>query len=143
MARKAQIIGHATDYAGVEWDVRERRPTAHGFDLLIGWPSGEPRGRGGRGVATIPTAELAQYLQATRLRDVDLPIGLTAIKRLRAEIGVTWSWDDWWAARAQDLRAMTLQEFCDRHGCSTGAASQRRAILTHSDIQQSLTTSKR
>lgn len=74
MRRKAHIIGHATDYAGTEWDVRERGPTAHGFDVLIGWPRDEPRGRGGWGVATIQTAELARYLQATRLRDVDLPI---------------------------------------------------------------------
>src|SRR5690554_7992181 len=102
MAREAQIIGGATDYAGVEWDVRERRPTAHGFDLLIGWPKGELRGKGGRGVATIITVELAQYLQATRLRDVDLPLARTTVKRLRAEIGVSWSWDDWWAARAED-----------------------------------------
>lgn len=130
MARKAHIIGRATDYAGAEWDVRERRPTVHGFDVLIGWPSDEPRGQGGRGVATIPTVELAQYLQATRLRDVDLPISRTTAKRLRAEIGVTWSWDDWWAARASDLQTMTLQAFCDKHGCSLGAASQRRAALT-------------
>lgn len=129
MARKAHIIGRATDYAGAEWDVRERRPTVHGLDVLIGWPRDEPRGRGGRGVATIPTAELARYLQATRLRDANLPIGRTTVKRLRAEIGVTWSWDGWWAARADDLRTMTLQAFCDKHGCSMGAASQRRALL--------------
>lgn len=34
--------------------------------------------------------------------------------------------------RVDDLRAMTLQAFCDRHGCSIGAASQRRAALDHS-----------
>lgn len=129
MARRAQIIGRATDYAGVEWDVRERRWTLHGFDVLIGWPRGEPRGRGGRGPGIITTVELAQYLRATRLRDVVLPICVTAVNRLRAQIGVTWSWDDWWAARADDLRTMTLQAFCDRHGCSMGAASQRRAAL--------------
>lgn len=131
MAREAQIIGNATDYAGVEWDVRERRPTAHAFHVLIGWPKGESRGKGGRGVAAIISAELAQYLQSTRLRDVDLPIGTTTVKRMRAEIGVSWSWDDWWGARADDLRTMTLQAFCDKHGCSLGAASQRRAALAH------------
>ena len=129
MAREAHIIGHATDCAGIEWDVRERRPTVHGFDVLIGWPKGEPRGKGGRGVAAIITAELAQYLQSTRLRDVDLPIGTTTVKRMRADIGVSWSWDGWWEARADDLRTMTLQAFCDKHGCSLGAASQRRTAL--------------
>lgn len=129
MARKAQIIGQATDFAGVRWDVREARATGHGFDVLIGWPKGEPRGQGGRGIATIVTAELAKYLQVTRLRDVDLPIGLTTTKRLRETVGVYWSWDEWWAARAADLGSMTLEAFCNLHGCSMGAASQRRAQL--------------
>lgn len=129
MARRAQIISNATDYSGAQWDVRERRPTDHGFELMIGWPKGEPRGMGGRGVATIITVELAKYLQETRLRDVSLPIGLTAVKRLRSDMGLYWSWDEWWEARAADLAAMTLEAFCDRHGCSVGAASQRRAQL--------------
>lgn len=129
MARRAQIIGHATDYAGVAWDVRERRATTHGFDVLIGWPSGETRGPGGRGVATIITAELAQYLQATRPRDVVLPISRSTVNRVRAEIGIRWSWNEWWTVRSDDLRTMTLEAFCDKHGCSTGAASQRRATL--------------
>lgn len=130
MARHAHIIGQATDYAGTDWDVRERRPTAHGFDILIGWPAEDRRGKGGRGVAVIITAELAQYLQVTRVRDTTLPIGMTTVKRLRREVGIAWSWGAWWSQRADDLRTMTLQAFCDRHGCSIGAASQRRTALT-------------
>lgn len=129
MARHADIIGNATDHAGLVWDVRERRPSKHGFDVLMGWPQGEPRGQGGRGVAVILSAELARYLVETRQRDIDLPIGLTAAKRLRRELGITWSWDAWWAARADDLRALTLEAFCNLHGCSIGAASQRRAEI--------------
>lgn len=129
MSRKAEIIGTATDHAGQVWDVRERRTTQHGFDILIGWPHGEPRGQGGRGVAVILSAELARYLVETRQRDIVLPIGLTAAKRLRRELGVTWSWDAWWADRADDLTALTLDAFCRLHGCSMGAASQRRASL--------------
>lgn len=129
MARKALIIGCATDWQGVAWDVRERRPTRHGFDVLIGWPAGEPRGRAGRGVATILTVELAHYLGQTRLRDIDLPIGLTAARRLRRVIGLAWSWDEWWAKRREDLLSLTLEAFCARHGCSMGAASQRRAAI--------------
>ena len=129
MARRAQIAGQVTDHVGVRWDVRECRPTVHGFDVMVGWPQGEPRGMGGRGVAVIISVELARYLSDTRLRDVDLPIGNTTIKRLRSEVGVSWSWDAWWADRATDLDAMTLERFCALHGCSIGAASQRRAIL--------------
>jgi hypothetical protein len=62
-----------------------------------------------------------------RQRDIDLPIGLTAAKRLRRELGVSWSWDAWWAERREDLLSMTLEAFCAKHGCSVGAASQRRA----------------
>jgi hypothetical protein len=129
MGRCAQIIGQATDWSGVRWDVREARATRHGFDVLIGWRQSAQRGRGGGGVAIIITAELARYLQATRLRDADLPVGDTTIKRLRADVGVRWSWDDWWHHRSDDLAAMTLDAFCVRHGCSVGAASQRRALL--------------
>lgn len=129
MAREATIIGEATDYAGQQWVVRERRPTGHGWDILVGWPEDAERGRGGRGVAVIITAELAQYLTVTRRRDMVLPIGATAISRMRREIGVSWSWDDWWEQRRDDLLSMTLEVFCLRHGCSMGAASQRRASL--------------
>lgn len=134
MARKAEIICQATDYSGKTWDVREIRETSHVFAIMIGWPNGEPRGQGGRGVAVILSVELADYLVRTRQRDIDLPIGLTAAKRLRRKLGVSWSWDDWWAKRADDLRTMTLETFCARHGCSMGAASQRRtAALQHAD----------
>lgn len=126
MARSAQIVGQATDAHGRQWDVRERRPTAHGWLLHVGWPAGEPRGQGCGGVRVILTVELADYLGRTRLRDVDLPMGGTTVKRLRRELGLHWSWDAWWSERADDLRALTLQAFADRHGCSTGAASQRR-----------------
>lgn len=129
MGREAHIIGEATDWTDRKWDVRERRPTRHGFDALIGWPQDAQRGQGGRGVAVILTVELARYLSETRPRDIDLPFGLTAAKRLRREIGVAWSWDDWWARRRDDLLSMTLEAFCRKHGCSMGAASQRRTAL--------------
>jgi hypothetical protein len=84
----ARILFRVNDFAGVVWEVRESRPTPHGFELLIGWPQGEPRGKGGRGVAVILTPQLASYLTGRRLCDADLPIGTTAIKRLRRIVGV-------------------------------------------------------
>lgn len=132
MSRTAEIIGAAVDWTGRGWLVRERRPTGHGFDVLIGWPDDEPRGAGTRGVAVILTADLAHYLTTTRQRDIQLPIGLTAAKRLRRELGVVWSWDAWWDARRADLLSMTLEAFAVKHGCSVGAASQRRAACLSS-----------
>jgi len=131
VARQASIIGQATDWEGVRWDVRECRPTIHPFVIMIGWLRGEPRGKGGRGVAVILTVELARYLSDTRPRDVVLPLGQTTLKRLRQVLDVRWSWDDWWAARQDDLLSLTLQAFCAKHGCSMGAASQRRAMMVN------------
>lgn len=126
MGRQAQIIGTALDIYGNRWDVRERRPTQHGWLLEIGWPENAQRGRGGRGVAVIITPPLAQYLAVTRQKDTDLPVGLTAIKRLRHDLKLHWSWNDWWNSRVADLLTLTLEQFCVKHGCSLGAASQRR-----------------
>lgn len=125
----ARIIGHATDVWDTVWDVRERRATKHDWLIEIGWPHGEPRGVGCRGVALILTPALAEYLTATRPRDVVLPICDSSIKRLRAKLGLRWDWDAWWAARAEDLSVMTLERFAERHSCSVGIASQRRAAL--------------
>lgn len=128
MSRDARIIGAATDIEGVCYDVRERRPTKHGWMIHIGWPQGQPRGKGCGGPKVVLTVDLAMYLTAIRPRDVDLPISNTTAKILRNTLGVRWSWDDWWGTRKADLLTMTLVNFCKKYGCSTGAASQRRAI---------------
>jgi phage-related protein len=52
-----------------------------------------------------------------------------AQKRIRRELGLRWDWDAWRSMRSDDLRTMTLEAFCARHGCSIGAASQRRSSL--------------
>lgn len=100
MARVAIIIDHVADAHGKMWDVREKRPTPHGFDVMLGWPVEQPRGQGGGGPRVIITPDLAAYLEAVRLRPaaVDLPIGRTALKRLRAALGHNWLVDNcrWW-----------------------------------------------
>ncbi|MFA7585045.1 MAG: hypothetical protein WCY11_02455 [Novosphingobium sp.] len=125
--RESLAINIITDVYEAEWLVSEYRPTAHGFDIAVGWPvdasgPGNPR--------VIMTAALAEYLQSVeRPRDIDLPISRTTIKRLRADLALRFDWDAWWTARADDLASITLAEFCARHHCSMGAASQRRAMM--------------
>lgn len=125
--RETLAIDEIDDISGDPWLVAEYRPTAHGFDLALGWPavasgSGNPR--------VITTAALAEYLHSVeRPRDIDLPISRTTIKRLRADLSLWFDWDAWWGARADDLQSMTLEAFATKHNCSTGAASQRRAAL--------------
>lgn len=109
MAREAHIIGEAGDIHGTRWDVRERRPTNHGFWVELGWPQGVPRGRGGHGVSTILTPPLAHYLRQTRPRDIDLPIAHTTRARLRRELGAVWDYEAWWDA-AHRLSAPRARE---------------------------------
>lgn len=124
--RESLAIDVIADIYGARWLVSEYRPTAHGFDLGMGWPEDMSGPGNPRVIATLP---LVEYLTATRLRDVDLPISRSVVKRLRAELDLRWDWDAWWAERMDDLATMTLEDFARRHGCSTGAASQRRAGL--------------
>lgn len=134
MARVAQIIGTTLDIWGDEWDVRERRETAYGFSVTIGWPHSLPRGKAGTGgPRVIVTPDLAAHLQAVRDRPGahGLPIGNTAVKRLRRLLGLDWRDDRaaWWAARADDLADLTVEEFGRRHGASAGAIINARHAL--------------
>ncbi|WP_428031471.1 hypothetical protein [Ancylobacter sp.] len=134
MARVAQIVGATIDLWGDKWDVRERRATAHGFSVAIGWPHGLPRGKAGTGgPRVIVTPDLAAHLQAVSDRPGahGLPIGNTAVKRLRRLLGLDWRDDRaaWWAARADDLADLTVEEFGRRHGASAGAIINARHAL--------------
>lgn len=129
MGRKARIISQAVDVFDVLHDVRERRSTVHGFDLLIGWPEGE-RGPGYGGPKVILTPELAEHLERYRHEPaaLNLPLGAGAVKRLRSLAGYHWRHDRelWWEERLSDLLDLTIEDFADRHGVSMGAASKWR-----------------
>ncbi|GAB7024737.1 hypothetical protein [Salidesulfovibrio brasiliensis] len=133
MARRATIIGQAEDISGEAWDVRESRPTPHGFAVLLGWPHSTQRGQGGGGVRVILTPNLADYLAAHCHHPVgiDLPLSRNAVKRLRKMLDLDWTLDNeqWWHDHKADLLASTLADFCERHGKSLGAASQWRAVF--------------
>ena len=124
MARKATIIGTSRDFEGFVWDVRESRPTNHGFDLLLGWPflGAEPqRGKGFGGPRIIPTRELQAYWDGNQLaRDgaiYDLPAGRTALKRVRALFGFNLylANESWWLDRLSDLADMSGADFSRKH----------------------------
>jgi len=133
MGRKARIIGQVIDAFGDAWDIREERPTSHGFSVYLGWPQAVPRGQGGGGPRTIITRELAAYLESHRhnFKDIDLPLGKTAIKRLRRVLGHHYRQDRalWWEERFKDLISMTVEDFSLKHGVSQGAVSQWRKTL--------------
>jgi hypothetical protein len=131
MSRHALILYQTKDYHGDLWDVREERPTPYGWPVLMGWPWGAGRGRAGSGgPRVILTAQLRAYLEDLRYDPglIVLPVGRSALRRLRRELGHNYYRDRplWWRDREDDLLTMTLEKFCEKHGCSTGAASQAR-----------------
>lgn len=129
MARKAVILYQVHDALDSLWDVREERPTVHGWPVLLGWPADSPRGQGGGGPRVVPTQELADYFDAHRLApgQMDLPLGRTAIKRLRKLLALDWRKDnaEWWQNHCCELSA-PLEDFAEAHGKSLGAASTHR-----------------
>jgi len=121
MARHATIIGHCHDMTGDLWDIREARPTRHGFSILIGWPAG-CRGPGYGGPGVIPTPELFAYWDARRLhRDnsvYDLPVARSTIKRVRKLFGINFYLEhqQWWLERLEDLATLPGADFaCKYH----------------------------
>ena len=130
MARVATIIDHALDAFGDAWDVREKRRTDFGWSVLFGWPIGH-RGYGCGGPRVIITEPLADYLRATRHRDVRLPIGRTTLRRLRRVLGLHW-WDDrraWWESRTDELASLTGAEFAQKYGLSEAQVSNVHASV--------------
>jgi hypothetical protein len=109
------------------WLVDEARQTGHGFVLFLGRPK-EMTGPMGR--QTIITAELAAHLERFRRNpaNMDIPLSMTTIKRLRAVLGHHRYQDleMWWLERLVDLQELTTADFCVRHRMSAGAVSQAR-----------------
>lgn len=136
MARHASVVGQVADAYGDLWDVREYRPTIHGFGVCIGWPADQPRGRGGSGgVRAILTAELVAHLESRRHGNYgpaapELPIGATTIKRLRKALGHNRYMDrmEWWEAHLDELAETTLAAFAERHGVTSSAAGRVHKI---------------
>ncbi len=135
MARHAKILYQFPDAGGWLWDVREERPTSHGFSLLFGWPFGVPRGRGGSGgPALIPTVELVAHMEIYRANPgaIDLPCAKGPITRLRALLGHHRYGDraKWWEDRIGDLMRLSGRKFIAIHGnCTESSASLWRRRL--------------
>lgn len=134
MGRVAVIIDLVRDIFGDRWDVREYRETRYGFLIALGWPHGQPRGPGGTGgprvVLTRPLVRLLEEYRDAPSR-LDLPIGRSAIKRLRRLLGHHWYRDraQWWEERIEDLSSLTLEEFARRHGVTPSAVEEARLNL--------------
>jgi hypothetical protein len=130
MGRRAVIIGRVLDCEGDPWDIKEFRPTGHGWMIAIGWPSGLPRGKGGcGGPRVILTRELVDHLESVKhalnpTSAARLPVGRPTMKRLRRLLGHNRKDDrrSWWEAHAEELYTTSFVEFGRRHGVTSSAA---------------------
>jgi hypothetical protein len=90
IAKTRGATGHIKDAFGDRWDISEFRGTDHGFDIVLGWPSGKRRGTGGAGrPGVILTPALVRYPERFRMNPgkADLPLGWSAIRRIREKLG--------------------------------------------------------
>jgi hypothetical protein len=126
--------GRTWDVYGIWFDISERCGTRHGFDVILGWPSGERRGTGGCGrPGVILTRDLVRYLERfrTNMKGIDLPISPKVIVRLRGLLGHH-KWREiqqWWKDRNADLNTLTYVEFSKRYGRTPSAASHHGTRL--------------
>jgi len=116
-----------TDEWGGHWDVREYRSTAHGFDLLLGFPHGHARGRAGAGgQRVVVTPQLAAFLRGNSrrpIRSLGLPISTPAVGRVRKLLGINrYDGGAWFEARAGDLADLTYEAFAAKYAAERGVS---------------------
>jgi hypothetical protein len=120
--------GEIGDIDGILWDVRDIRPTKHGFDIYYGTPAFHSCGSLSRKPRLIATSHLVEFWDANCTRGhgflFDLPAGRTTLKRLRARLGFNFhdDTDAFWKDRIDDLRSLSGKEFAARHGVSRDLA---------------------
>lgn len=120
----ATVIGTTIDIHGRCWAVHERRPTAHGFTVELGWLDGNVPGPGVRSgrARVIPTPDLADYLRQTAFPAVDLPLSPATVSHLRVALGEDKHSQHRkrWQAWDGDIDDLSVREFAQRHGVSLG-----------------------
>jgi hypothetical protein len=122
--------GEVYDIHGSLWHLHRRRPTKHGFDLLLG----RQTPTGGAPPSVILTPELAAYCETNRIdrrAAYDLPASIPTIELLRRRLGINYTQDrlSLWRSRAADLESMTLPEIARRFRVSPPTAANWRARI--------------
>jgi hypothetical protein len=111
---KFPVLYQVRDVDNDLWDVRDVRPTKHGFDLLYGSRVYRLTNfRNGPGL--IVTKELFDYWEANKTkRDgvlFDLPAGRTTLKRARSRCGFNHNRDvkDYWTEHIPELQTLSAR----------------------------------
>jgi hypothetical protein len=134
MPQKRARFREVKDVFGARWDVSEFRGTKHGFDIVLGWPSGEKRGTGGAGrPGVVLTKPLVNHMERFRLNPtrIELPLAPCTLVKLRKHLGHHIRHDTrrWWEERRKDLATLSGSKFATKHGKSPQAAHYTHRIL--------------
>jgi hypothetical protein len=128
---KYPVLYQVRDVDNELWDVRDVRPTKHGFDVLYG--SRVYRLTNYRnGPSLIVTRQLFDYWEANKTKHdgilFDLPAGRTTLKRARARLGFHYDRDvkNYWAEHLHDLEKLPAREVAARHNVDICVAYKRR-----------------
>jgi hypothetical protein len=117
---KYPVLYQVRDVDNDLWDVRDVRPTKHGFEILYGSRVYRlTNHRNGPGL--IVTKQLFDYWEANKTkRDgvlFDLPAGRTTLKCARSRCGFNHNRDlkNYWSEHIPELQTLSAREFAARH----------------------------
>jgi hypothetical protein len=118
--RRSEVVT-IKDALGLEWDIKEARPTKHGFDLYYGKRKNATAYDVGGPNRLIYTNELKAFWERCSPRHdgtiFDLPAGRTTLKRARVALGFNWDRDSerFWRKHRHDLETLSPREFEKKH----------------------------
>jgi len=119
---KYPVCGQVRDADNALWDVRDVRPTKHGFDIYYGSPDRAHDTHHGGPLRLIVTKALRDFWWDNRLEShgflFDLPAGRTTLKRARNRLKFNHRDDvrEFWTERIDDLATLPIGEFAAKHG---------------------------
>jgi len=129
------IAGRVKDFNKVLWNVREVRPTKHGFDLYFGTPHETYYVPYHGSTQLIVTKALRDFWHANRTKRLrfflDLPAAANSLKRAvrRLRFNHRDEVRAFWTERAEDLASLPTREFAAKHGVDPGLAFEWRFKL--------------